>query len=138
MKSITIAPDPAPRKLPEVWQEPAGLSGPGPPNLITDSTVLHVAGRSGLAGDYQGEGAILGLVRLLEELAGGLLLFTAGRVVQSDRHAIVTGRLRTGSGGEIVTVEAVFVLEFHDAEVDEIWMFCPDADALECLGTARR
>ena len=137
MRSITAAPDPAPRTLPEAWREAAGFQGSGQPTPITNATVLHVGGRSGLAGDYQGEEAILGLVRLLEDLSDGQLLFTASRVVQSDRYAILTGRLRAGPGGEIGTIEAVFVVEFHDAEVDEIWMLYQDADAPDWVGAAR-
>ena len=135
MKSIITVPDALPRPVLDVWREATGAGGSASRHPITDSTVLHVAGRSGLAGDYQGAAAIRGLVRLLDRLAGGRLQCIPKRIIRSEDYAIVTGVLR--ADGDNAAIDVVFVLEFQDDEADTIWMFCQNAETLEWPGAAR-
>jgi len=56
--------------------------------LFDEASVLHLAGASGLAGDYQGAEAIAGLLRLMADLTGGSLHYGAAQSA-NDRHGRV-------------------------------------------------
>lgn len=103
--------------------------------LFDDASVLRVPGRSGLAGDYQGRDAIVGLLGEMADLTRGTLRFTAGRVTRSAHgSAAVGGRAeavrrsrRLDAGIEVVvTIDGGLAREIsitHDdqAHVDEFW-----------------
>lgn len=103
--------------------------------LFDDSSVLRLPGRSGLAGDYQGRDAIVGLLGEMADLTRGTLRLSAGRVTRSARgSAAVGGRAeavrrsrRLDAGIEVVvTIDGGLAREIsitHDdqAHVDEFW-----------------
>ena len=105
--------------------------------LFGGSTVLHVAGRSGLAGRYEGADAILDLLHLFDDLVGGKLVCSPTRIMRFEQHVIIFGRLWARSDGVDFTAEAVCLLEFRDRTIDEIWMFSHEAGALDRLSASR-
>ena len=137
MNSPPIPTNTPAKPLLDTWREAVRSADDEPEYVMSDATTLYVAGRSGLAGRYQGEDAILHFVALLEEVSGATLLFSPARVVRAADHAVLLGRLRAGSGQAAVISEAVLVLEFHPGLVDAIWLFCQDGGALDRIGPGR-
>ena len=92
--------------------------------LLDDGSLLQVAGRSGLAGEYQGEEAILGLFERIGQLTGDTYKFSPSRVLTSDDRAIVMcGRSSANRRGKSLEADAIHVFSLRDNRVREIWMF---------------
>ncbi len=123
-----------PQPLLEAWREAVRRGGQEGELRFSEWALLHVAGRSGLAGQYQGERAIIGFVDLLEQLSGGTVEFTATRVVRGENHAILLGKLRAGSGQTSLKIETAWLMEFQATVIREIWMFCQGGGSLDQLG----
>jgi len=90
---------------------------------LDDASLLHVSGDSGLAGDYQGRDAILGLLGRMAELTGGTLRCgVSSSMVRSGGTVILQGPVlaaREGRTLETVVKVAVTVAGGH---LREIWL----------------
>ena len=126
------------RSLLSVWSDAVRPGDDTAIGLFDDSTVLHVAGRSGLAGRYEGSDTILGLLSLFDDLAGGVLGCRTPRIMRFEHHAMVFGRVQAVSNRVDFSAETVCLLEFKDRTITEMWMFSPDAGALDQLSARRR
>ena len=108
------------------------------PEPFTDSSLLHVPGTSGLSGDYQGAQAIRGVLDQMSRLTGDTLHFRLSRVVATENHAILWGRLIARSRRAELNTPSAHVLEIGDGAVSEAWMFNEDQEAVDRLWTGRR
>ena len=101
--------------------EPAAAAG------LDEASLLHVSGRSGLAGDYQGREAILGLSRRMSELTGGTFRFTQSKVVADDDQAMVRlGHVSATREGKRLDTDVVHVVSLRNGRAREIWIFHQD------------
>lgn len=107
-----------------------GLGG----QILDERSLLHVPGTSGLAGDYQGRDAIVGLLDRIAELAGGTFRFAPTTVVADDERAlVVVGRVTGSRAGGHVATDAVHVASLQDGLVREVWIFYADQDQVDAL-----
>lgn len=107
-------------------------------DLFDAASLLHVPGRSGLAGQYQGGEAILGLLDHMLELTGGTLRFLPTRVLSSETHAILWGHLRATRLSAHLATKAVHVLSLRSGTVRDIWMFHEHQDLVDEFWAAQR
>jgi ketosteroid isomerase-like protein len=87
----------------------------------------HVAGRSQVAGDYEGVGAVLGLFARLFELSGGTLTVELHDVVANDDHGVALFALRAERNGR--TLDDNEILTAHptaDGKAAEVWTVTND------------
>lgn len=100
--------------------------------VVDEASLLHLPGRSGLAGQYQGGEAILGVLRRMAEITDGTLRFSPSRVLTADDHAIVVlGRASAARQGKRLDAEEVHVLSIRDGKVREIWVFHQNQDHVD-------
>jgi hypothetical protein len=103
--------------------------------FLDDVSLLHVSGGSGLAGDYQGEEAILGLLGRMAGLTDGTLRCGASRrETRADGTIVVRGSLVAVRHGRKLdtavevkvninegTVREVRVTDLHEPAFDDFW-----------------
>ena len=100
--------------------------------VLDDASLLHVPGSSGLAGDYQGREAILGLLKRMAELTEGTLQFSLSKVLTEDDRAIVLlGRASATRKRKRLDTDVVHVLSLRDGRVRDIWIFHQNQDHVD-------
>jgi ketosteroid isomerase-like protein len=110
----------------------AGKTDTAAEAVLDEASLLHVSGRSGLAGHYQGGDAILGLLRRMAELTDGTLRFRPSRVLTANESAIVVcGRATASRHGRRLDSEEVHVVSLRDGKVREIWIFHEDQGRID-------
>lgn len=121
----------------QAWYDAlAGKDVPAGAAVLDDGSLLHVPGRSGLAGQYQGKEAILGLFRWMAELTDGTMRFNPTRVLTSDEQAIVLlGRINAVRRGKRLDTNEVHVLSLIDGKVREIRTFHQNQDHVDDFWT---
>lgn len=107
------------------------------PTLDTAS-VLHVAGSSGLSGDYQGAESISVLLTRMAELTHHTLRFHTRRILISDNETMVWhGRVEAARSGGQLDSDVVCVLSLDGDRVREMWLFHVDHMRADGFWTAR-
>lgn len=92
-----------------------------------EGSVLHVAGRSGLAGDYQGRDPILGLLACMADLSGGTLSYGTPETVSEARGQLVmAGRIRPARGRRSLDTEALLTIDVDTSMLLEAWLRNPE------------
>jgi hypothetical protein len=105
--------------------------------VLDDASLLHMPGRSGLAGQYQGGEAILGLLRRMAELTDGTIQFSPSAVLTAnDRAIVVHGRTNATRHGKRLDTDEVHVLSLRDGNVREIWIYHQNQDHVDEFWTA--
>jgi uncharacterized protein len=82
----------------------------------------HVAGRSQIAGDYEGVAQVLGLFGRLFELSGGTLRLELHDVVANDEHGVALFKvIAERDGKELADNEILIAHPDADGKAAEIW-----------------
>jgi uncharacterized protein len=82
----------------------------------------HVAGRSQIAGDYEGIGEVLGFFGRLFELSGGTLRLELHDVVANDEHGVALFKvLAERDGKQLADDEILIAHPTADGKAAEIW-----------------
>ncbi|MEA3275943.1 MAG: nuclear transport factor 2 family protein [Pseudomonadota bacterium] len=104
--------------------------------LLDDASLLHLPGRSGLAGDYQGQEAILGLLRRTAQLTRSVLHFNSPTVVsQVDQLIVLLGHMRATHMGRQLATDALHVLSLKDGKIREVWIFSLNQNQFDAFWT---
>src|SRR5436305_179928 len=78
-------------------------------SLMAEDTVLHVFGRSEIAGDYRGQDAVFGFCGKLVERAGGSFKIERHAVLADDEHGAVLTTITAQREGKSLDVKAIDV-----------------------------
>lgn len=106
---------------------------------LDQSSLLHVPGRSGFAGQYEGEEAILGLLRRMVELTDATLRFRTTDELIADGHTVVLcGRLIGARRAKQLDTHALQILALRDGKVRDIWIFHQDQDDVDDFWIERK
>ena len=90
-------------------------------DLFADDILWHIAGRSQLAGDYNGRDAVFGFFGKLMELSDGTSAIEVHDILANDEHGVA---LVTGTGtrnGKSFSGQDVHTFHFRDGKVVEFW-----------------
>ena len=88
-----------------------------------DGTLLHVPGRSGVAGQYQGRDAIFGLFGRMAELTDGTLRFTPSGTLTADNQMIVVcGHSSAARQTRRLDTDTAYVVLLRNDRVREMWI----------------
>jgi uncharacterized protein len=95
--------------------------------VFADDIVWHVAGRSELAGDYNGKDEVFGFFAKLMEVSEGTSRIEVHDVLANDEHGAVlitetatrAGREFSGRAVHTFHLEGGKVIEFWDAPLDQ-------------------
>ena len=106
--------------------------------ILDDGSVLHVPGRSGLAGDYQGQEAILGLFRWMAEFTHGTLRVGSSRLVAEDSRVLVLrGHISATAMRARLDTDVIHALSLRDDKIHEAWIVSRNQDAFDEFWTGR-
>ena len=98
---------------------------------FTDDVRYHVAGRSPLAGDYEGTEQVLQYFARLVELSGGTLSLELHDVLANDEHAVALVTVRGQRAGRQLTDNEVLTYHIRDGKVSEVWVHATDQYAAD-------
>jgi len=97
--------------------------------VLDDASVLHVPGRSGLAGDYQGQEAIVGLLGRMAEYTHGTLHLGSPTPVAEDVHVLVLqGHISATATRTRLDTDVIHALSLRGDKIQEAWIFSLDQD----------
>lgn len=92
---------------------------------FTDDVVVHMPGKSSLAGTYKGKGEFTEVFgRFMERTPG--YGFEAHAYFADDEHGISMQRSHYEREGTTLDTNDVFVNHFRDGKVSEIWLTTDD------------
>jgi ketosteroid isomerase-like protein len=89
--------------------------------LFADDIRWHVAGRSPLAGDYEGRDQVFGFFGKLMELSGGTAKLEVHEVLANDDHGVVLVTGTASRNGQTFTGPDVHTFHLRDGKVVEFW-----------------
>lgn len=87
-------------------------------DVVADEMVVHVPGRSRLAGDLHGRGVFGAKVR---ELTGGALTIEVHDLLASDAHAIGLYTMRVQCQDRSLEWRHVNIYHIRDGKIAEVW-----------------
>lgn len=97
-------------------------------DVSADDLVVHVPGRSRLAGDLHGRGAFAAKVR---NLSGGTLSIDVHDVLGSDDHAVGIYTMRVDCPDRSFEWRHVNVYHLRDGKIVEVWSNPFEQDAFD-------
>ncbi|MGQ0576885.1 MAG: nuclear transport factor 2 family protein [Pseudonocardia sp.] len=103
--------------------DPAALA-----EVMAEDVVVHVPGRSRLAGDHHGRGRFGARVR---ELTGGALTIEVHDVLGSDAHAVGVYTMRLRCPDRSLEWRHVNVYHVRDGKIVEVWQNPFEQDAFD-------
>jgi Ketosteroid isomerase-related protein len=96
--------------------------------VAADDLIVHVPGRSRLAGELHGRGVFGARVR---ELTGGTLTIEAHDVLASDDHAVGVYTMRVEGTDRSLEWRHVNVYHIRDGKIVEVWQNPFEQDAFD-------
>ncbi|MCL1692831.1 MAG: nuclear transport factor 2 family protein [Actinomycetia bacterium] len=106
--------------------------------VLDDASILHVPGRSGLAGDYQGREAILGLLGRMAEYTHDTLRFGSSRLVAEDSRVLVLqGNMSATSTRARLDTDVIHALSLRGDKIQEAWLFSLNQDDFDEFWSGR-
>ena len=99
--------------------------------LLTDDFVLHIPGRSQIAGTYRGREAMRGHFADIARISGGSFRTTVHDVAGSDDHVIALVEATAERDGSVVELPRIHVWHVRDGALSELWLHPVDPDAFD-------
>jgi hypothetical protein len=101
---------------------------------LDEHTLLHVPGTSGMAGDYQGREAIVGLLEAVARSSALTLRFEAASLIEGTTHTWrLAGTLRGERAGCALEIPATVKTAVTGNRVREAWLECSDQAAWDAF-----
>ena len=97
----------------------------------TDDIRCHVAGRSPIAGDFEGQKQMVGEITRLSALSGGTYSAEMHDVLANDEHAVALLTSRAERAGKQLNDNQVLVYHFRDGKIAEMWIQVTDQYAVD-------
>ena len=104
-------------------QEMAAATGQPVTQSLDDAALLHVPGRSGVAGTYQGREAILQLLERTTDVTDGTLRFVPTRTFTTDDEMLVVcGHASAQRQTRQLDTGTAYVVLLRGGRVREMWL----------------
>lgn len=97
---------------------------------FADDVVVHIPGRSSLAGDYKGKDQFLEVFNRFLERAPEYS-FEPHAYFADDEHGISLQRSHYKRGDQMLDANDTFVCHFRDGKISEFWFLSEDAYAVD-------
>lgn len=98
---------------------------------LTDDFVLHVVGRSQIAGEYRGKDEVRRHFREIGELSGGTFRTEVHDVTASDEHAVGLVNAHADRDGTRVELPRIHIWHVRDGRLSELWLHPLDQEAFD-------
>lgn len=100
--------------------------------VLDDASIFHIPGRSGMAGDYQGKEAILGLLGRMAEYTHDTLQLGSPRLVTEDgRILVLQGHISATAARAQLDTDVIHALSLRGDKIQEAWLFSLNQDAFD-------
>jgi ketosteroid isomerase-like protein len=99
--------------------------------FFTDDVVVHVPGKSSLAGDYRGKdqfGQVFSRFSQLVEFS-----FEPHAYLADDEHGVTLQKSHYKKGNETLDSDDAFVYHFRDGKIAELWVLSVETDAVDAF-----
>ena len=104
-------------------RELAAATGHSATLALDDAAVLHVPGRSGVSGVYQGREAILQFLERMADLTYGTLRFVPTRTFSTDDEMLVVcGHASAQRQTRQLDTGTAYVVLLREGSVREMWL----------------
>jgi ketosteroid isomerase-like protein len=98
---------------------------------LSDSFVLHIPGKSRIAGDCFGKDEVRRHFREIAELSGGSFMTEIHDVLAGDEHAVGLLKARVQQDGETIELPRVHVWHISQAKLAKVWLHPADQYAFD-------
>src|SRR6266568_2308910 len=89
--------------------------------LFTEDAVVHIGGRSKMAGDYKGMEQIQGAFGTFMQAVGGTPEFDTHDILANDTHGVILQTIRVSRGSERIAIPGTAIMNFTNGKVTEAW-----------------
>jgi len=101
-------------------------------SFYADDVIVHVPGKSSLAGEYKGKDQFLELYgRFMERTPE--YSFEPHAYLADDEHGVTLQRSHYERGDETLDTNDTFVCHFRDGKISEFWFSSDDPDAVDAF-----
>ena len=100
--------------------------------FYTDDVVVHVPGKSSLAGDYKGKDQFAELFGRFNERVPEYS-FEPHAYLADDEHGVILQKSHYKRGDETLDADEAFVCHFRDGKISEFWLLSVDSDAVDAF-----
>lgn len=100
--------------------------------FYTDDVVVHIPGKSSLAGDYKGKEQFAQVFGRFSELAPEYT-FEPHSYLADDEHGVILQKSHYKRGDRTLDTEDAFVCHFRDGKISEFWFLSVDNDAVDAF-----
>jgi uncharacterized protein len=101
-------------------------------NFYADDVIVHIPGKSSLAGVYQGKDQFLELFQRFIERTPEYS-FEPHAYFADDEHGVLLQRSHFKRGNETLDSNDTFVCHFRDGKISEFWLSSEDNDAVDAF-----
>jgi ketosteroid isomerase-like protein len=130
-KGAAVTPDPERELVRSAYEAQARGDLDAYLGLLSDDFVLHIPGRSRIAGEYRGMDEVRRHFREVAELSGGTFRTEVHDVLQGDGHVVGLVEARAERAGRLVDLPRVHVWHVRDGELTELWLHPADQYAFD-------
>lgn len=102
-------------------------------NAFSESVTYHIAGKSMIAGDYEGVDAVLGFFVRLAEETGGTFKVELVDVLANDERAVALHKGSGTRGGAKLEAMELLLFAMSDGKVTEVWPHPRDLYAVDAF-----
>jgi ketosteroid isomerase-like protein len=100
--------------------------------FFTDDVIVHIAGKSSLAGVYKGKDQFMDLFGRFTERVPEYT-FEPHAYLADDEHGVSLQRSHFKRGNEILDSNDAFVCHFRDGKVSEFWLLSENNDEVDAF-----
>jgi len=95
-------------------------------SFVTDDVVVHIGGRSKLAGDFKGRDALKDQFGRFMQVMGENAEFETHDIVAGDKHGFILQTLKGDRAGDRIEAQSVGIFHFANGKVNEAWFIDVD------------
>jgi ketosteroid isomerase-like protein len=95
-------------------------------DLFADDAIVHVGGRSKLAGDYKGKGEIQQSFGLFMQSLGDNPAMESHDILANDTHGVIMQTAIGQRGGKKTEIRGLGIMHFSGGKVTEAWFIDED------------
>jgi ketosteroid isomerase-like protein len=100
--------------------------------FFTDDVVVHIPGKSSLAGEYRGKDQFLEVFGRFTQAVPGYS-FERHAYLADDEHGVGLQRSQYKGGNQTIDSNDAFVCHFSDGKISEFWLLSEKSDEVDAL-----
>jgi uncharacterized protein len=95
-------------------------------DMFAGDAVIHVGGRSKLAGDYKGKDQLMEVYGRFMQAVGNIEEMVTHDILANDTHGIQLQSVTAERDAQRITIRSIATMHFADGKVTEAWFIDED------------